>query len=130
MLGETRTVQSPNVAIANGMVRLLHDYTGRGPTHARTTIAGDLIAIVMRDTLTKGELKLVAAGNERAVLDMRRRIQGAMREEAIALVEGVTGRRVAAFMSDNHIDPDLAVESFVLVPEEDGNGVARSVGEG
>jgi hypothetical protein len=27
-----------------------------------------------------------------------------------------------AFLSDNHIDPDVAVESFVLVPEKDGDG--------
>lgn len=108
---------SPQVAIGNGMVRLLAEYTGRGPTHARTTIHGDLIAVVLHDTLTKGERKLVAAGNGHAVLDMRRRIQGAMRDEAIAMVEQVTGRRVEAFMSDNHIDPDLAIESFVLMAE-------------
>ena len=26
------------------------------------------------------------------------------------------GRKVVGFMSDNHIDPDLAVEVFVLEP--------------
>ena len=40
-----------------------------------------------------------------------------MREEAVAAVEQLIGRKVIAFMSTNHIDPDLAVEIFVL---EDG----------
>jgi hypothetical protein len=40
-----------------------------------------------------------------------------VRADAVAVVEGVTGRSVTAFMSDNHIDPDIAVETFVLEPE-------------
>src|SRR4051812_10394271 len=31
-------------------------------------------------------------------------------------IEELTGRKVIGFMSDNHIDPDLAVEVFVLEP--------------
>jgi hypothetical protein len=31
-------------------------------------------------------------------------------------IEQLTGRRVIGCMSDNHIDPDLAVEVFVLEP--------------
>ena len=53
-------------------------------------------------------------GKEHAVLQMRRTFQGTMRTELIAVVERLTGRKVAAFMSDNHINPDVAVETFVL----------------
>jgi hypothetical protein len=31
----------------------------------------------------------------------------------------MTERKVIAFMSSNHIDPDLAVEVFVLEPQDD-----------
>jgi uncharacterized protein YbcI len=31
-------------------------------------------------------------------------------------IEELTGRKVIGFMSDNHLDPDLAVEVFVLEP--------------
>jgi hypothetical protein len=48
----------------------------------------------------------------------------AMREEAIAVIEGLTGRRVTAFMSANHIEPDLAAEMFVL----DGAPAVRTNG--
>jgi hypothetical protein len=39
-----------------------------------------------------------------------------MRDDLVALVERETERKVIGFMSDNHIDPDLAVEVFVLAP--------------
>jgi hypothetical protein len=42
-----------------------------------------------------------------------------MSAELTAAVEHFSGRRVLAFLSANHVDPDLAVESFVLVPGED-----------
>jgi len=71
---------------------------------------------VLRDTLTKGERSLVADGRGQLVLDMRRAYQSTMQEEAIAGVEQITGRTVIAFLSDNHIDPDIAIESFVLLP--------------
>jgi hypothetical protein len=41
-----------------------------------------------------------------------------MRDELIELVERELDRKVIAFMSQNHIDPDLAVEFFVLEPAE------------
>ena len=47
-------------------------------------------------------------------MNIRSAFQEAMAHEAIGLVEELSGRRVTAFMSNNHIDPDLAVEIFVL----------------
>ena len=47
---------------------------------------------------------------------MRKAFQDTMRADLVAGIEAITGREVAAFMSDNHIDPDMAVESFVLRP--------------
>jgi uncharacterized protein YbcI len=100
--------------ISRRSVQILRDYTGRGPTKARTTIDDDLVSVVLADTLLKGEQQLVAIGEESIVLDTRQKFQRAMREDLVGTVEEVTGRRVIAFMSNNHIDPDLAVETFVL----------------
>jgi uncharacterized protein YbcI len=104
--------------ISTESVQVLRDYTGRGPTKARTTINEDHVTIVLADTLTRGEQTLVDSGDEARVLDLRAAFQEAMRAELVGLVERVVGRKVAAFMSTNHIDPDLAVEVFVLEPEE------------
>ena len=101
-------------AISNAMVGLLHRYTGRGPTKARATIAGDLVVCVMGATLTKGEQSLVEAGKHEAVLVGRRAYQDTMQADAISAVQELTGRHVVAFMSTNHIEPDLAVEVFIL----------------
>ena len=40
-------------------MRLLSQYTGRGPTKARTFLNEDMVTIVLQDTLTKGERTLV-----------------------------------------------------------------------
>jgi uncharacterized protein YbcI len=105
-----------NAEISDGAVRLLHEYTGRGPTRSRTMINHDSVMIVLGDTLTKGERKLVESGKAERVLQVRHDFQMAMGDELIELVEGATERKVVAFMSQNHIDPDLAVEVFVLEP--------------
>jgi uncharacterized protein YbcI len=39
-----------------------------------------------------------------------------MRSDCSREIETLTGRRVIGFMSDNHIDPDIAVEVFILEP--------------
>lgn len=105
-----------NAAISDGAVRLMREYTGRGPTRSHTTIDDASVLIVLGDTLTKGERKLVDGGKAESVLRLRHDFQMAMRDDLVELVEGATERKVAAFMSQNHIDPDLAVEVFVLEP--------------
>ena len=118
MPGTSETPNGLSVAarISNLVVQLMSTYTGRGPTKAWTSIDQDLISVVLRDTLTKGERSLVADGRAQLVLDMRRAYQSTIRSEAIVGLEQITGRTVIAFLSDNHIDPDIAVESFVLQP--------------
>jgi uncharacterized protein YbcI len=103
--------------ISNGMVKTVARYTGRGPTKARTTVGRDTVFVVLADTLTKGERSLVDAGFTEHVLDTRRHYQKAMEADAIAMVERLTGRTVTGFMSDNHVDPDLGAEIFVLAPD-------------
>jgi uncharacterized protein YbcI len=109
---------SLNAALANAVVRLVREYTGRGPTKARATVSDDLVSVVMHDTLTKAERTLVRDGKGEIVLAMRQEFQQTMREDLIAAVEMLTERRVDAFMSANHIDPDMAIESFVLAPAD------------
>jgi uncharacterized protein YbcI len=97
----------------------MREYTGRGPTKARTYINDDLIAVVLQDTLTMGERSLVRDGEVELVLASRKAFQRTMSTQMIEAVERFSGRKVFAFLSDNHVDPDVAVETFVLVPESD-----------
>jgi uncharacterized protein YbcI len=54
------------------------------------------------------------------VLHVRHRFQEVMRPQARAMIEELVGRRVIAFMSDNHLEPDMAAEVFVLEAPADG----------
>jgi uncharacterized protein YbcI len=102
--------------ISTIVVKALTRTTGRGPTKAKTTLGTNGVFVVLQDSLTRGEQTLADAGQGAAVLDLRRRWQGIMEAEISREIEDVTGRKVIGFMSDNHIDPDLAVEVFVLEP--------------
>ena len=106
-------------AISNFVVRVVSDYTGRGPTRARTHISDNLVCVVLEDTLTKGERSLVRDGRADEVLDMRKAFQQTMRGELVRGIEEITGRRVIAFMSGNHMDPDMAMEAFILARDGD-----------
>ncbi len=105
-------------AVSNLLVRLLAEYTGRGPTRARTYIHEDLVSVVLQDTLTKGERSLVRDGRASLVLSTRKAYQETMRDDMVEGVERIMGRKVMAFLSDNHMEPDVAVESFVLFPAD------------
>ena len=107
---------SVNSQLCDAAVRLLREYTGRGPTKAKATINGDSVMILLGDTLTKGERRLAETGKAERVLQLRHDYQLTMGDELVAAVEDAMGRKVIAFMSQNHIDPDLAAEIFVLQP--------------
>jgi uncharacterized protein YbcI len=110
--------------ISNAAVQLLHETLGRGPTRAQTTISKDLIVILMGNTQLTAEKSLIKAGEAETVHEIRRKVQVTMREDLVAMVERLSGRKVQAFMSANHISPDFALEAFVLEPESPGQAGA------
>jgi uncharacterized protein YbcI len=109
---------SKSAAISNLTVRLLNQYTGRGPTKARTFFNEDMVTVVLRDTLTKSEISLVECDQSEMVLATRRTFQDAMTDDLTAGIERILQRKVLAFLSANHIDPDIGVETFILAPAE------------
>ena len=118
--------RSANSQICDAAVRILREYTGRGPTKSKATINGDSVMILLGDTLTRGERQLALTGKAERVLQLRHDFQMIMRDELTEAVEQATGRKVIAFMSQNHIDPDLAAEIFILQPD----GAAADSGSG
>jgi uncharacterized protein YbcI len=120
LIEERDTDESLSAQISNAVVRLTREYTGRGPQKARTIINQNVVVTMLQDGLTKGERRLVESGRDALVLEMRRQFQDAMRHDLIANLERLTGRRVQAMMSANHLDPDLGSEIFVLDHPPDG----------
>ena len=101
-------------AISDAIVRVTADFIGRGPTRAKTYITGEIVFCVMQDTLTRGERSLVADGDGESVRGMRRGFQDAMRRPLCEAIEGLTGRKVVSFLSDNDVETETAIEVFVL----------------
>ena len=116
---------SVSSAISRAVVALLSEYTGRGPTKARTYINEDLILVVLYDTLITDERDIVGNGGAELVLSTRQAFQGAMKPELTAIVERLSGRSISACMSRDHLGPDIVVEAFVLAPRTNGAPVDK-----
>jgi uncharacterized protein YbcI len=105
-------------AISDGLVALLKDYYGRGPTQAKTYYQDDLVVCLLRGGFTRVEQTLLDGGRGHAVIQQRMEFQEVMRERFEAVIERATGRRVVGFMSGNQQDPDMICEVFILAPTD------------
>jgi uncharacterized protein YbcI len=108
--------------ISTRLVQLHSRYYGKGPTRAKTHLVDDTVICILRGGFTTVERTLLDTGQVESVYQMRRSFQQAMEAEFRRIVEEATDRKVIAYMSSIHVDPDLAVELFVLEPVEDGEG--------
>jgi uncharacterized protein YbcI len=102
--------------IGNAITRLHRDHYGRGATTTRTVFQRDYVVAFLEDIYTPVERTLIDDGQEEGVKQTRQLFQMAMRERFCDEVEAITGRKVAAFMSQVHFGPDMAAEIFVLEP--------------
>jgi uncharacterized protein YbcI len=109
-----RTPGSMGAAISRHVVRLVAEYTGRGPTKARTTIRDNVVLCMTEDNMTKAERRLVYEGEDELVVTIRRKFQTTMRDDLVAGIEVLTGRTVVSFLSDHNAETDHAAEVFVL----------------
>ncbi len=105
-------------AISDGLVALLKEFYGRGPTQAKSYYQDDLVVCILRGGYTQVEQTLRDGGRGSAVIEQRMEFQELMRERFEAVIEAATGRRVIGFMSGNQQDPDLMCEVFVLDPTD------------
>jgi uncharacterized protein YbcI len=105
-------------AISDGMVALLKEFYGRGPTRAKSYYADDLVVCLLRGGFTRVEQTLLEGGRGSSVIQQRMEFQELMRERFEAVIESATGRRVIGFMSGNQQRPDLMCEVFILAPTD------------
>ncbi len=105
-------------AISDGMVGLMKEFFGRGPTRAKSYYEDDLVVCVLRGGFSRVEQTLLDSGRGSAVIQQRTEFQEAMRERFVRIVEDTTGRPVIGFMSGNQQEPDLMCEVFILGPTD------------
>jgi uncharacterized protein YbcI len=105
-------------AISDGLVALLKEFYGRGPTQAKSYYQDDLVVCILRGGFSRVEQTLLEGGRGAAVVEQRMAFQELMRGRFEEVIEKATGRRVIGFMSGNQQEPDLMCEVFVLDPSD------------
>jgi uncharacterized protein YbcI len=105
-------------AISDGLVALLKEFYGRGPTRTKTYYEDDLVVCLLRGGFSRVEETLLAGGRGSAVIEQRMEFQNLMRERFEAVIEDATGRKVIGFMSGNQQHPDIMCEVFILAPTD------------
>jgi uncharacterized protein YbcI len=105
-------------AISDGMVGLLKEFYGHGPTRTKSYYADDLVVCVLRGGFSRVEETLLEGGRGTAVIQQRMEFQELMRKRFEQVIETATGRRVIGFMSGNQQHPDMMCEVFILAPTD------------
>jgi len=115
-------------AISDGMVALLKEFYGRGPTRTKTYYRDDLVVCLLRGGFSRVEQTLLEGGRGASVIQQRMDFQDLMRERFNAVIETATGRRVIGFMSGNQQDPDIMCEVFILSGTDSSTTRSASAG--
>ncbi len=111
-------------AVTAAMVELHERYHHRAPVTAKTLMLGDdLLACVLGGVYTDVEKTMIELQRSTTVQETRSAFQRAMQHKFIEVVERLTGRGVLAFISNQHVGPDIEIELFMLRPVDDGTPV-------
>jgi uncharacterized protein YbcI len=115
-------------AISNRIVGILREHYGRGPMKAKTYALDDIVVVVMRaGGFTPAEQTLIDSGEPDRVVGMREDFQRVMAERYKDTIEELTGRKVLAFLSQAHVEPELTLEIFFVDRPLDGFGALEIV---
>jgi uncharacterized protein YbcI len=115
-------------AISNRIVQIQREHYGRGPMKAKTYALDDLVVVVMRGTgFTPLEKTMLDSGDPERIVEMRHEFQHMMTKRFTDTIEELTGRRVLAFLSQAHVEPDLSIEMFFVDGPLEGFGAVELV---
>ena len=104
--------------ISDGLVGLLKEFYGHGPTRTKSYYQDDLVVCLLRGGFSRVEQTLLAGGRGQAVIQQRMEFQEVMRDRFVEIIEQATSRTVIGFMSGNQQHPDLMCEVFILAPTD------------
>jgi uncharacterized protein YbcI len=119
MVDHRRGVEAVECRIAERMGEIQADYYGIAPRKAEAHyLPGKIVTVVLRETFTKAEERLIAHGSGEPLREGRERFQRLSEDQFVSVIEQQTGEQVATFVSTTHLDDAVAVEVFLL----DGDG--------
>ncbi|MCA1842834.1 MAG: DUF2294 domain-containing protein, partial [Actinobacteria bacterium] len=111
-------------AITSEIMRLKAHHFGKGPSEGKAYLNGSWVVCFLKGGFTKVEETLIGAGDEALVRQVRLRFQEQMSVAFRDSVEKITGRSVVGYASQIVVNPDFAVELFLLEDGEDLDDVA------
>ena len=112
--------------ISTRIVGILREHYGRGPMQAKTYALDDIIVVVMRGSgFTALEQTIMDSGEPHRVVDMREDFQRVMAERYKQVIEEITDRKVLAFLSQAHVEPDITMEIFFVDRPLEGFGAVE-----
>ncbi len=113
-------------AISTSIVASLREHYGRGPMKAKTYALDDIIVVVMRGSgFTPLEQTIMESGEPDRIVSMREDFQRVMAGRYTQTIEELTGRKVLAFLSQAHVEPDITMEIFFIDAPLDGFGAVE-----
>jgi uncharacterized protein YbcI len=115
--------------ISTRIVAILREHYGRGPMKAKTYALDDIIVVVMRGSgFTPLEKTIMDSGQPDRVVEMRHDFQHMMTQRFTSTIEELTGRKVLAFLSQAHVEPDITMEIFFVDNPLEGFGAVEIIG--
>jgi uncharacterized protein YbcI len=113
-------------AISTSIVGILREHYGRGPMKAKTYALDDIIVVVMRGSgFTPLEQTIMDSGEPDRVVAMREGFQRVMAKRYKETIEELTARKVLAFLSQAHVEPDITMEIFFIDAPLEGFGAVE-----
>jgi uncharacterized protein YbcI len=113
-------------AISTSIVGILRDHYGRGPMRAKTYVLDDIVVVVMRGSgFTPLEQTIMDSGDPERVIAMREDFQRVMAGRYKTTIEELTSRKVLAFLSQAHVEPDITMEIFFVDGPLEGFGAVE-----
>jgi uncharacterized protein YbcI len=114
-------------AISAKIVAIMRTHYGKGPMKAKTYVLDDLVVCVLRDGMIPIEQTMMEQGEPERVVQMRHEFQKMMGLQYKEAIEELTHRRVIAFLSQAHVDPDVTLEAFVMDGPLEGFGAVEII---
>jgi uncharacterized protein YbcI len=116
-------------AISTAIVKLMREHYGRGPIKAKTYALDDIVVCVLRGSgFTPLEQTIMESGDGGRVVAMRENFQEMMAARYKDMIEELTGRKVLAFLSQAHVEPDITLEVFFIDRPLQGFGAVEVLG--
>jgi uncharacterized protein YbcI len=115
-------------AISTRIVAVLRDHYGRGPMKAKTYAFDDIVVVVMRGSgFTPLEKTIMDSGEPDRVVAMRHDFQRLVTRQFTDAIEELTHRKVLAFLSQAHVEPDITMEIFFVDAPLEGFGAVEII---